>query len=77
MRYVTNIERFGIIDTNRKNTIEVLEIRFNNIPDSLREKINSLKDVSILERLFRQAVSIESIPAFEEFLEQVLTEETN
>jgi len=81
MRYVTNIERFGIqegaLKTNRKNTIEVLEIRFNNIPEYLREKINSLNNVSILERLHRQAILIESIPAFEEFLEQVLTEETN
>jgi len=79
MRYVTSIERLAIeegeIKNSRKNTIDILETRFGNVPESLVEKINSIDKLAILETLFRRAILIESVEAFEQFLEQTLSAE--
>jgi len=81
MKYVTNIERFAMeetkIDNTREKTIKILDKRFNNIPESLREKIRAIDDLPILERLFDQAILIESVPAFQQFFDQILAEKSN
>lgn len=55
--------------------IEILEIRFGEVPSSIVEIINGINQTSVLKTLLRRAISIESVAEFQQFLEQVLSEE--
>ncbi|MDJ0799994.1 MAG: transposase [Calothrix sp. MO_167.B12] len=72
MRYVTSIERLakqeGKIQTARESVIEVLEVRFGEVPNTMIDKINGINDVSILKALLRDAIAIPSLDAFSQLL---------
>ena len=75
MRYVTSIERLakeeGIIQKGREDVIEILEIRFSEMPREIREAINGIEDESVLKTLHRRAIAISSIPEFQQLLNEV------
>lgn len=48
----------------RESVIEVLQIRFNKIPNTIIENINLINDVSVLKSLLRNAIAVSSIKAF-------------
>jgi hypothetical protein len=72
MRYVTSIERLakqegieeGRVETARESIIEVLEVRFGEIPSTIVEQINGIQDVTVLKELHRQAIATSSLDAF-------------
>jgi hypothetical protein len=74
MRYVTSIERLakeeGKVETARESVIEVLEVRFEQIPNSILEAINGINDVSVLKTLLRSAIAIPSVDAFIQILDE-------
>ncbi|MFN6540714.1 MAG: hypothetical protein RM021_030840 [Nostoc sp. EkiNYC01] len=74
MRYVTSIERLakqeGRVETARESIIEVLEVRFGEIPNTIIEKINGINDVSMLRILLRQAIAIPSLDAFSALIDE-------
>jgi hypothetical protein len=74
MRYVTSIERLakveGKVETARESVIEVLEVRFEQIPNSILEAINGINDVSVLKTLLRSAIAIPSVDAFTQLLDE-------
>ncbi|WP_017655250.1 hypothetical protein [Fortiea contorta] len=79
MRYVTSIERLakeegreeGKVETARESIIEVLEVRFGEIPNTIVEKINNINDVNMLKTIHRQAIAIPSLDAFSEKIEEI------
>ncbi|MGA9379690.1 MAG: transposase [Phormidium sp.] len=75
MRYVTSIERLaiqeGIVQNARENVIEILEIRFSEVPIEIVESINEIDDASALKTLLRRAITIASIPEFQQILNEV------
>ncbi|WP_179048557.1 hypothetical protein [Nostoc sp. TCL26-01] len=79
MRYVTSIERLakqegreeGRVETARESIIEVLEVRFREIPNPILEKINGINDVSLLRVLLRQAIAIPSLDAFSALIDEI------
>lgn len=83
MRFVSYLEELaiehgieeGILRKGREDVIEILEIRFGEVPSSMVEIINGINKTSVLKTLLRRAISIESIAEFQQFLEQVLSEE--
>lgn len=83
MRFVSYLEELaiehgieqGILRKGREDVIEILEIRFGEVPSSIVEVINGINQTSVLKTLLRRAISIESISEFQQFLEQVLSEE--
>ena len=72
MPYLTSIERSalerGEIKKSREDILEVLQIRFNSVPESLINLVNEINDQQILKDLLRQAVITVSLTEFEAFL---------
>ncbi len=76
MPYITSIERHGIekgieqgmLNKARESVVEVLEVKFNSIPDDLKQTINNLDNLEVLKQLHRQAIVISSLTEFEELL---------
>ncbi|MFB8790095.1 MAG: transposase [Potamolinea sp.] len=83
MRFVSYLEELaiehgiekGILRKGREDVIEILEIRFGGVPSSIVEVINGINQTTVLKTLLRRAISIESVVEFQQFLEQVLSEE--
>lgn len=73
MRYVTSFERLarqdGVLQERRENVIDVLMIRFQEVPASLGEAIASLEDPDQLKSLQRQAIMVSSLSEFQQILE--------
>ena len=76
MQYVTAIERKGIeqgieqgveqgiIQSTRENILEVLALRFQEIPDELAGQLDEIDDVAWLKELLKLAVTAPSLEAF-------------
>lgn len=77
MPYVTSIERLarqeglseGILQKGREDIVDVLTVRFEDVPPSLVEAINRLEDPARLKTLHRQAITIGSIAEFQGLLD--------
>ncbi len=78
MPYITTFERKGIQkglqQKAREDVIEVLEIRFGSIPSLMIEGITQENDPETLKRLLRQAVTVDSIETFQQYLNETLTQ---
>ncbi|OLT65550.1 hypothetical protein BI334_11345 [Moorena producens 3L] len=69
---VTSFERLarqegieiGILEKGREWLLEVLRLRFEDVPSELVETINQIKEDSILTMLHRQAITIASVEEF-------------
>ncbi|TGO02590.1 hypothetical protein PN36_22440 [Candidatus Thiomargarita nelsonii] len=70
VEYVTSIERRGILQRSREDVIENLDVRFNHVPETVVKKIQSIHDTSLLTKLHREAILVESIEAFEKRLKK-------
>jgi hypothetical protein len=76
MPYMTDMEELaleegrqkGRIGTLQADVIEVLEIRFDRVPEGLCEAIRAIGDETHLRRLLRAAIKAPSIEAFTESL---------
>jgi len=64
----------GTLQKAKEDIIEVLKIRFIEVPDRLLEAINALNDVEVLKTLLRQAVTVEAIEPFEQSLAELSTD---
>lgn len=77
MPYVSSVERRalqrGLLEKSREAVIEVLETRFEAVPQSMSEIINGLNDLSYLKALLKEAVKTPSLENFKQALEKVRT----
>ncbi|MEQ8970814.1 MAG: transposase [Coleofasciculus sp. C1-SOL-03] len=82
MPYITSVERIGIRkglekglqQGQQRSIIRILEVRFQDIPLKLREIIGRIKDSEVLGTLLVQAVTTQSLEAFEAVANQLVTE---
>jgi hypothetical protein len=82
MTYISSIERIAIEEGLQQGTVqkaqefilEVLTVRFGEVPQELSEAVNNLTDATILKTLHRQAIIIESLSKFEQVLEGLLAD---
>ena len=72
MEYVTSVERLakeeGREEGMREMLIDLLQARFEVLAPELIEKINQIEDSDRLKALHRAALTIMSLPAFEQLL---------
>ena len=54
----------GIVQTAREAILDVLDSRFGEVPDSVRERINTLDDDRALRDLLRRAARVPSLAEF-------------
>ncbi|MCT7968488.1 hypothetical protein NG799_19445 [Laspinema sp. D1] len=64
------IER-GTLRNQRENTLEVLQVRFGEVPPEVVEAVNGIEDLPTLTQLFREAIAIGSVAQFQELLNEV------
>jgi hypothetical protein len=73
MPYITSVERLarqeGIIQQRREDVIEVLEVRFGEVPPQIVQKVNCMEDPEVLKTLHREAIAIGAIEQFVEYLQ--------
>lgn len=74
MPYITSVERIGIRKGQQGAIIRILEVRFKNIPQKLREAIGKIEALEVLGTLLVQAVTTQSLEAFESVANQLITE---
>jgi hypothetical protein len=70
MTYITSIERLGIAQTLQQSIIKIIRTRFQDAPSELVEQINKIYDHERLNQLLEQAITIGSVPDFQELLTQ-------
>jgi predicted transposase YdaD len=58
----------GLIFSKQQDILEALEIRFNRVPEGLREEIELIADASKLQSLLRAAIRSDTLEAFAEAL---------
>ncbi|MEA5580906.1 hypothetical protein VB620_06080 [Nodularia harveyana UHCC-0300] len=81
MRYVTSIEQLakqegieqGVIQMGRDNVIDILETRFEQVPDSILSVVNGIEDTSVLKMLLKRAIAIPSTAQFQQVLDDLTT----
>jgi 16S rRNA C967 or C1407 C5-methylase (RsmB/RsmF family) len=56
----------------RQNTLEILEVRFGEVPPEVVEAVNGIEDLPTLTQLFREAIAIGSVAQFQELLNSVI-----
>ncbi|MCT7958375.1 hypothetical protein [Laspinema palackyanum] len=58
----------GILKTQRENILDILQVRFGEVPQSVVEEVNRLEEIPTLKQLLRQTISVGSIAEFEQLL---------
>ncbi len=54
----------GSEEATRGNLIDVLEIRFGELPENLLSRLNGIKEIECLRQLHKEAVKTPSLKAF-------------
>jgi len=82
MPYITSIERLGIergieqgielesLRSKKESIIEVLEIRFAEVPSELIAVLNGIKDFEFLKQLHKRAVTVASVEELQQLISQ-------
>jgi hypothetical protein len=71
---VNFLEHFGFNEASqnpfaiREKILEILQVRFNEVPDEVGETLEDIGGIPTLRELFRRAISIESIAEFQQLL---------
>ena len=69
MPVLSRMELRGIVKTARESVIEVLETRFEDVPQPIQEAINQIEDIPRLKQLHKQALMIASLAEFQQLLD--------
>jgi hypothetical protein len=64
MPYLTTIERFA----QYRSILEVLSVRFGEVPPELEESLEQIEDADQLKQLLRQAILVATIADFQALL---------
>ena len=56
------------IKTTRQKTVDVLMERFDFVPRSIKEQLEEISDVDLLNQLFKKAIRVSSVDEFIECL---------
>ncbi|MBZ8181437.1 hypothetical protein [Oscillatoria salina] len=74
MPYITGFERDGMVQNARESVIEVLQIRFETVPENINQILDTIENLPQLKQLHRQAVTVDSVQKFEQILSQIQTD---
>ncbi len=63
------IER-GAKETRIQDIIDLLQMRFNSVPETLLESLNNIEDLAFLKQLLLETIRVNSIAEFEVLIQQ-------
>ncbi|NEP60191.1 MAG: hypothetical protein F6K31_24845 [Symploca sp. SIO2G7] len=83
MPYITSVERRGLEkglqqglqQGKQENILQLLEIRFEDVAQELKQIIEKLDDIELLGKLFAQAATTQSLDEFESVVSQYVTDD--
>ena len=58
----------GAKETYRQNILDLLERRFNSLPETLVKAVNQIDDLAWLKQLLLETITVNSVSEFEELL---------
>ena len=61
----------GIIQKGREVILDVLEVRFQEVPTEVIQKINEIEDPALLKTLLREAIALGSVEQFLGYLQEI------
>ncbi len=64
----------GRLSNTRQSILQVLEVRFQSVPNFISDRLNSLDDLSTLQNLLTQAVITTSL---DDFIHLISSNSTN
>ena len=62
----------GILQSTREAVMDILELRFGVIPESIVKRLNEIYDPSILKMLLRKAVKLDSLEKFGQAIDLIM-----
>ena len=62
----------GIVQSAREAVIDILELRFEVVPESIVNRLNEIHDPSILRIFRRKAVKVMSLEEFEQIIDLMM-----
>jgi hypothetical protein len=79
MPYVTSIERVGIkkgleqgkLDMARESVLEALKVRFGQVADAMKKRVESISDLADCRTLHQAAITVAAMEAFEQRLDEM------
>lgn len=60
------------LEKSRANVIKILQTRFKDVPQQVIQDINSINDVSVLEKLFNNSIIVADFEDFQKNLEKAV-----
>jgi hypothetical protein len=66
------IQEEATLQARREDIVEVLQVRFGEVPPDVVEAVNGIEDLPTLKQLHRQAIAIGSVAQFQELLNSVI-----
>ncbi len=63
-------EQIGAKENCRQNILDLLQMRFNSVPETLVESLNNIEDLAFLKQLLLETIRVNSIVEFEELIQQ-------
>jgi hypothetical protein len=61
----------GIIQNGREVILDVLEVRFQEVPTEVIQKINEIEDPTLLKTILREAIALGSVEQFRGYLQEI------
>jgi len=68
LRGLEKAEQRGKLLATRESVIDVLETRFEEVPQTIKEAVNQIEEVARLKQLLKQAIAVASLMEFEQLL---------
>ncbi len=62
----------GILQSAREAVIDILELRFEVVPEAIVNRLNEIYDPSILKIFRRKAVKVSSLEEFEQIIDLMM-----
>ena len=56
----------------RANVIKILQTRFKNVPEQVMQDVDSIDDISLLEKLFNNSIIVADFEDFQNNLEKAM-----
>ncbi len=84
MPYISGVERMvierevkreveqSVLQQSRDHIIEIIKVRFTDAPQKLVDSLEAITNPNILDRLHRQAITIESVESFQKVVDEAL-----
>ncbi len=62
--YMSSFERDAKLEIAREAIIDILETRFSVVPDTIRNRLFAIRDLTLLKRLLKRSITVNSVQEF-------------